>query len=79
MSADAPEMVSVPTLVVVAAGDDAVLECAADANPLPSDLVTWSRQGFNFASSRVSVMAGNGSSLLTVHNITSEKRMASYG
>ena len=72
VSADAPDIVSVPTVVAAALGEDAVLECTADANPLSRDTVTWSRSGFDFSSGRVSRTAGNGSSVLTIRNVTRE-------
>ena len=72
MSTDAPVLVSVPSTVVVAPGGEAVLDCTADANPLPADLVSWGRENFHFDSSRVTVTSGNGSSVLVIRNVTSE-------
>ena len=62
----------VPTLTVVTPGEDTVLECAVDANPFETGMISWSRQGFNFNSSRISVKNGNGSSILMIHNVTRE-------
>ncbi|XP_043190544.1 nephrin-like isoform X2 [Amphibalanus amphitrite] len=67
-----PQIVSVSGVSMVSTGEDAVLECSADANPAAPGMISWHREGFNLASDRVSTFTRNGTSYLTVHNATKE-------
>ena len=51
-------------------GEDGVLKCSVDANPITETTLSWHRDSFDLASSRVSVFSRNGTSYLTVHNAT---------
>ena len=70
VSPDPPQIVSVSGVSMVAAGEDGVLECSADASPAPADMITWHREDFDLSSGRVSTFTRNGTSYLTVHNAT---------
>ncbi|XP_037084807.1 synaptogenesis protein syg-2-like isoform X2 [Pollicipes pollicipes] len=68
----APEILSVSEVSLVSPGDDGVLECAADANPSTADMITWHRAGFNLSSNRSKMFYSNGTSYLTLYNVTKE-------
>ena len=51
-------------------GEDGVLKCTVDANPIDDDMISWHRDGFDLGSGRVSTFTRNGTSYLTVHNAT---------
>ncbi|XP_037078243.1 nephrin-like [Pollicipes pollicipes] len=67
-----PEITFISTIVMVPSGGEAVLTCSADGNPFTSDMITWQRNHFNFSSSRVNIANVNGSSILTLYNVTKE-------
>ena len=69
---DGPELVSAPGVSLVSPGEDGVLTCSVDANPITENTLSWHRDSFDWASSRVSVFSRNGTSYLTVHNVTKE-------
>ncbi|XP_067138324.1 nephrin-like isoform X3 [Centruroides vittatus] len=55
-------------IVTVDQGDNAFLECVADANPITDDLITWSRSDFDMI--RTQQRAEGGKSYLTVYNVS---------
>ncbi|XP_043210989.1 nephrin-like [Amphibalanus amphitrite] len=67
-----PELIAVSESAVVSPGVDGVLSCSASANPSPPDLITWHREGFDFSSPRVNIHSRNGTSYLTLYNVTKE-------
>ena len=51
-------------------GDDVVLSCTADANPIPPDYITWERVG---STGSLSSCYNNGTSTLTLRSINREQ------
>ena len=70
--ADPPEITSISSRSLVAQGQDGVLECSAEANPSTAEMISWRRPGFDLSSDRVTVVYSNGTSRLTVSNVTKE-------
>ena len=69
---DPPEVVSISNVSMVLPGEDGILKCSVDANPIDDEMITWYREGFDLSSGRVSTFTRNGTSYLTVHNATKE-------
>ncbi|KAF0313813.1 Titin [Amphibalanus amphitrite] len=70
--ADPPEVESISNISMVYPGEDGVIRCSVNANPMEDYMISWHREGFNLASDRVSTFTRNGTSYLTVHNATKE-------
>ena len=61
------------TSALVSPGEDALLECAADAHPASSETITWQRPGFDLASrtgSRADLSGARLTSYLAVYDVT---------
>ncbi|XP_043205643.1 nephrin-like [Amphibalanus amphitrite] len=67
-----PEVESISNISMVYPGEDGVIRCSVNANPMEDYMISWHREGFNLASDRVSTFTRNGTSYLTVHNATKE-------
>ena len=61
------------TSALVSPGEDAVLECAADAHPASPDTVSWQRPGFDMAGrtgARADLAGSRLTSYLAVYDVT---------
>ncbi|XP_037082293.1 nephrin-like isoform X2 [Pollicipes pollicipes] len=67
-----PEIVSISNVSIVSSGEEGTVVCRVDANPFTDAMITWHRDLFNFNSSRVTIFSRNGTSYLTIRNVTRE-------
>ncbi|BFZ25572.1 hypothetical protein BsWGS_28611 [Bradybaena similaris] len=66
----AAEIVNYTNRLALNEGDTAVLFCKADANPLTSDIITWSREDFDM--SRTKARTEGDTSYLSIGNLSRE-------